>query len=71
MSVSGVLAFKLTHSAIHSRLAFMSRKKHCKGWVDFDWATEGKYKSRVPKAMNQADKVKALVAAGVERVKIQ
>jgi DNA invertase Pin-like site-specific DNA recombinase len=32
---------------------------------------EGKYKGRVPKAMQQADKVKALVAAGVERVKIQ
>jgi DNA invertase Pin-like site-specific DNA recombinase len=32
---------------------------------------EGKYKGRVPKAMNQADKVKALVAAGVDRVKIQ
>ena len=28
---------------------------------------EGKYKGRVPKAMNQADKVKALVAAGVDR----
>ena len=32
---------------------------------------EGKYKGRVPKAINQADKVKALVAAGVDRVKIQ
>ena len=32
---------------------------------------EGKYNGRVPKAMQQADKVKALVAAGVERVKIQ
>ena len=32
---------------------------------------EGKYKGRVPKAMNQADKVKALVAAGVDRLKIQ
>jgi DNA invertase Pin-like site-specific DNA recombinase len=32
---------------------------------------EGKYKGRIPKAMNQADKVKALVAAGVDRVKIQ
>jgi DNA invertase Pin-like site-specific DNA recombinase len=32
---------------------------------------EGKYKGRVPKAMQQADKVKALVAAGVDRVKIQ
>jgi len=32
---------------------------------------EGKYKGRAPKAMNQADKVKALVAAGVDRVKIQ
>ena len=32
---------------------------------------EGKYKGRVPKAMRQADKVKALVAAGVDRVKIQ
>ena len=32
---------------------------------------EGKYKGRVPKAMNQAEKVKALVAAGVDRVKIQ
>ena len=31
---------------------------------------EGKYKGRVPKAMQQADKVKALVAAGVDRVKI-
>ena len=32
---------------------------------------EGKYKGRVPKAMQQADKVKALVDAGVDRVKIQ
>jgi DNA invertase Pin-like site-specific DNA recombinase len=32
---------------------------------------EGKYKGRVPKAMNQADKVKALVQAGVNRVQIQ
>jgi DNA invertase Pin-like site-specific DNA recombinase len=32
---------------------------------------EGKYKGRAPKAMQQADKVKALVAAGVDRVKIQ
>ena len=32
---------------------------------------KGKYKGRVPKAMQQADKVKALVAAGVDRVKIQ
>jgi DNA invertase Pin-like site-specific DNA recombinase len=32
---------------------------------------EGKYKGRVPKAMQHADKVKALVAAGVDRVKIQ
>jgi len=32
---------------------------------------EGKYKGRVPKAMQQADKVKALVAAGVDRLKIQ
>ena len=32
---------------------------------------EGKYKGRVPKAINQADKVKALVAAGVDRVNIQ
>jgi DNA invertase Pin-like site-specific DNA recombinase len=32
---------------------------------------EGKYKGRVPKAMNQADKVKALVEAGVTRVQIQ
>ena len=49
----------------------MSRKKDCMGWLDFDWATEGMYNGRVPKAMNQADKVKALVAAGVEGVKIQ
>ena len=32
---------------------------------------EGKYKGRVPKAMQQADKVKALVEAGVDRVKVQ
>ena len=32
---------------------------------------EGKYKGRVPKAMRQADKVKALVAAGVDKLKIQ
>jgi DNA invertase Pin-like site-specific DNA recombinase len=32
---------------------------------------EGRYKGRVPKAMQQADKVKALVAAGVDRVKVQ
>ncbi len=32
---------------------------------------EGKYKGRVPKAVQQADKVKALVAAGVDRVKVQ
>ena len=32
---------------------------------------EGKYKGRVPKALNQADKVKALVDAGVGRVQIQ
>jgi len=32
---------------------------------------EGKYKEGVPKAMRQANKVKALVAAGVDRVKIQ
>ena len=32
---------------------------------------EGKYKGRVPTAMKQADKVKALVAAGIDRVKIQ
>ena len=32
---------------------------------------EGKYKGRVPTAMKQADKVKALVDAGVDRVKIQ
>jgi len=32
---------------------------------------EGKYKGRVPKAMNQADKVKALVDAGVSRVQVQ
>ena len=32
---------------------------------------EGKYKGRVPKAMRQADNVKALVAAGVDKLKIQ
>ena len=32
---------------------------------------EGKYKGRVTKDMQQADKVKALVADGVDRVKIQ
>ena len=32
---------------------------------------EGNYKGRVPKAMNQADKVKALVGAGVDKLKIQ
>ena len=32
---------------------------------------EGKYKGGVPKAMRQADNVKALVAAGVDRVNIQ
>ena len=31
---------------------------------------EGKYKGRVPSAMNQAEKVKALVDAGVARVQI-
>lgn len=31
---------------------------------------EGKYKGRVPKAMQQADKVKALIEAGVTRVQI-
>jgi DNA invertase Pin-like site-specific DNA recombinase len=31
---------------------------------------EGKYKGRVPKAMKQADKVKALVEAGVGRVQV-
>ena len=31
---------------------------------------EGKYKGRVPTAMRQADKVKALVEAGVTRVQI-
>lgn len=31
---------------------------------------EGKYKGRVPKAMQQADKVKALVQAGVIRVQV-
>ena len=31
---------------------------------------EGKYKGRVPTAMNQADKVKALVEAGVTRIQI-
>jgi DNA invertase Pin-like site-specific DNA recombinase len=32
---------------------------------------DGKYKGRVPTAMRQADKVKALVEAGVQRVQIQ
>jgi len=32
---------------------------------------EGKYKGRVPTAMKQADKVKALVDAGVTRVQVQ
>jgi DNA invertase Pin-like site-specific DNA recombinase len=32
---------------------------------------ESKYKGRVPKALNQADKVKALVNASVGRVQIQ
>ena len=32
---------------------------------------EGKYKGRVPTAMCQADKVKALVEAGVQRVQVQ
>jgi DNA invertase Pin-like site-specific DNA recombinase len=32
---------------------------------------DGKYKGRVPKAMQQADKVKALVSAGVDRLKVQ
>ena len=32
---------------------------------------EGKYKGRVPTAMRQADKVKALAAAGVQRVQVQ
>jgi DNA invertase Pin-like site-specific DNA recombinase len=32
---------------------------------------DGKYKGRVPTAMNKADKVKALVEAGVDRLKIQ
>ena len=32
---------------------------------------EGKYKGRVPKAMRQADKVKALVEAGMKRVQVQ
>ena len=31
---------------------------------------EGKYKARVPTAMRQADKVKALVEAGVQRVQV-
>tara|TARA_B110000503_G_C6971629_1_gene339444 strand:- start:210 stop:764 length:555 start_codon:yes stop_codon:yes gene_type:complete len=31
---------------------------------------EGKYKGRVPKAMQQADKVKALIEAGVTRVQV-
>jgi DNA invertase Pin-like site-specific DNA recombinase len=33
--------------------------------------TEGKYKGRVPTAMRQADKVKALVESGVQRVQVQ
>ena len=32
---------------------------------------EGKYKGRVPTAMRQADKVKALVEAGVQRLQVQ
>jgi DNA invertase Pin-like site-specific DNA recombinase len=32
---------------------------------------EGKYKERVPTAMRQAGKVKALVEAGVQRVQVQ
>ena len=32
---------------------------------------EGKFKGRVPTAMRQADKVKALVAAGVSRLQVQ
>ena len=32
---------------------------------------EGKYKGCVPTAMRQADKVKALVEAGVQRVQVQ
>ena len=32
---------------------------------------EGKYKGRVPTAMRQADKVKALVEAGVQRVQVR
>ena len=32
---------------------------------------EGEYKGRVPTAMRQADKVKALVEAGVQRVQVQ
>ena len=32
---------------------------------------EGKYKGRVPTAMRQADKVKALVEAGAQRVQVQ
>ena len=32
---------------------------------------EGKYKGLVPAAMRQADKVKALVEAGVQRVQVQ
>ncbi|MDC1194027.1 helix-turn-helix domain-containing protein, partial [Planktomarina temperata] len=31
----------------------------------------GKYKGRVPTAMRQADKVKALVEAGVQRLQVQ
>jgi len=41
------------------------------GCPEMSAQAEGKYKGRVPKAMNQADKVKTLVAAGVDRVKIQ
>jgi DNA invertase Pin-like site-specific DNA recombinase len=33
--------------------------------------TEGKYKGRVPTAMRQADKIKALVESGVQRVQVQ
>jgi DNA invertase Pin-like site-specific DNA recombinase len=32
---------------------------------------EGKYKGRVPTAMRQADKVKSLVEAGVQRLQVQ
>jgi len=34
-------------------------------------SVKGKYKGRVPKAMQQADKVKTLVSAGVDKLKIQ